>query len=173
MKIHIVQNGDTLYLLAKSYKVELANLIESNPQLANPDILMPGMKITIPTNKKQINLVDKETKKAKPELMKRPIGEMKEDDHKARRIDEQNKPLYPVVPIGEAHKVEEQVQEIDYFKHQVEEKSNAEEIAYTREEGGMRELPVEERPLISPPQHRLEFTLCCHCNQPIYQHKQN
>lgn len=169
MKIHIVQNGDTLFLLAKSYKIELADLIENNPQLANPDTLMPGMKITIPTNEKQINLVEKEIEKAKPELMKRPIGEMKEDDHKARRIDEQDKPLYPVMPIGEANKVQER----EHSMHQVEEKCNAEEIAYTREEGGMRELPVEERPLMSPPQHRLEFSLCCHCNQPIYQHKQN
>lgn len=49
MKIHIVQQGDTLFDLSKKYGVPLQKLIESNPQLANPDQLNIGDKVKIPT----------------------------------------------------------------------------------------------------------------------------
>lgn len=191
MKIHIVQKGDTLFHLATNYQVELKDLINSNHQLSNPDMLMPGMKITIPTSEKQINLVEKKTEKAKPELIKnsidetettipepikrpigkeeaaipepvrRPIGNMDADDDKAKKLNEKNRPLYPVVPFGEEEEI---------VNHKAQPKEA--DIAYTREDGGTRELPVEQRPMMSPPQHQVEFTFCCQCKQPIYQHKQ-
>ncbi|WP_208401995.1 SafA/ExsA family spore coat assembly protein [Halalkalibacterium halodurans] len=49
MKIHIVQKGDTLWKLAKKYGVDFEQLKAANSQLANPDMIMPGMKIKIPT----------------------------------------------------------------------------------------------------------------------------
>ncbi|GAK11300.1 SafA/ExsA family spore coat assembly protein [Geomicrobium sp. JCM 19039] len=48
MKIHIVQKGDTLWNLAKKYDVGFEELKAANTQLANPDMVMPGMKIKIP-----------------------------------------------------------------------------------------------------------------------------
>lgn len=51
MKIHIVQKGDTLWKIAKQYGVDFQELIASNPQLASPDMIMPGMKIKIPEAK--------------------------------------------------------------------------------------------------------------------------
>ena len=50
MKIHIVQKGDTLWKLAKKYGVSFDELKKLNSQLSNPDLLMPGMKIKIPSN---------------------------------------------------------------------------------------------------------------------------
>lgn len=49
MKIHIVQQGDTLWKLAKKYNVDFEQLKAVNSHLSNPDVIMPGMKIKIPT----------------------------------------------------------------------------------------------------------------------------
>ncbi|MBU9713983.1 SafA/ExsA family spore coat assembly protein [Bacillus tamaricis] len=50
MRIHIVQKGDTLWKLAQKYGVDFEALKAANNQLSNPDLIMPGMKIKIPTN---------------------------------------------------------------------------------------------------------------------------
>ncbi|PKG24416.1 SafA/ExsA family spore coat assembly protein [Niallia nealsonii] len=49
MKIHIVQKGDTLWEIAKKYGVNFEELKMLNPQLSNPDMIMPGTKIKVPT----------------------------------------------------------------------------------------------------------------------------
>lgn len=49
MKIHIVQKGDTLWKIAKKYGVDFDELKKMNAQLSNPEMIMPGMKIKIPT----------------------------------------------------------------------------------------------------------------------------
>ncbi|QDI92815.1 SafA/ExsA family spore coat assembly protein [Salicibibacter halophilus] len=48
MKIHIVQKGDTLWNLAQKYDVDFEKVKGANTQLANPEMIMPGMKIKIP-----------------------------------------------------------------------------------------------------------------------------
>ncbi|PEZ10373.1 hypothetical protein CN326_00270, partial [Bacillus sp. AFS018417] len=50
MKIHIVQKGDTLWKIAKKYGVDFEALKNANTQLSNPDLIMPGMKIKVPSN---------------------------------------------------------------------------------------------------------------------------
>ncbi|MHC8522687.1 SafA/ExsA family spore coat assembly protein [Rossellomorea sp. H39__3] len=50
MKIHIVQKGDTLWKIAKKYGVNFEELKHMNAQLSNPDMIMPGMKIKVPTS---------------------------------------------------------------------------------------------------------------------------
>ncbi|MBD1381219.1 SafA/ExsA family spore coat assembly protein [Metabacillus arenae] len=49
MKIHIVQKGDTLWKIAKKYGADFEELKKMNSQLSNPDLIMPGMKIKVPT----------------------------------------------------------------------------------------------------------------------------
>jgi morphogenetic protein associated with SpoVID len=49
VKIHIVQKGDTLWKIAKKYGVNFEELKQMNNQLSNPDMIMPGMKIKVPT----------------------------------------------------------------------------------------------------------------------------
>ncbi|MDG4655386.1 SafA/ExsA family spore coat assembly protein [Ectobacillus antri] len=49
MKIHIVQKGDTLWKIAKKYGVDSETLKQANAQLSNPDLIMPGMKIKVPS----------------------------------------------------------------------------------------------------------------------------
>ncbi|MEY8348658.1 SafA/ExsA family spore coat assembly protein, partial [Bacillus cereus] len=50
MKIHIVQKGDTLWKIAKKYGVDFETLKKANTQLSNPDLIMPGMKIKVPSS---------------------------------------------------------------------------------------------------------------------------
>lgn len=92
MKIHIVQQGDTLWKLAKKYDVGFEQLKVVNSHLSNPDVIMPGMKIKIPTGgvpvKKQM------AKKEEPiQVKEQPIA--KEAPKKEVKMPE--KPVPPVV----------------------------------------------------------------------------
>ncbi|MBE2928423.1 SafA/ExsA family spore coat assembly protein [Anoxybacillus flavithermus] len=49
MKIHIVQKGDTLWKIAEKYGVDFEELKKMNAHLSDPDYIMPGMKIKVPT----------------------------------------------------------------------------------------------------------------------------
>jgi morphogenetic protein associated with SpoVID len=62
VKIHIVQKGDTLWKLAEKYGVDFDVLVKSNNHLSNPEMLMPGMKIKIPTGAVPAKKDDKKKK---------------------------------------------------------------------------------------------------------------
>ncbi|MCM3157493.1 spore coat assembly protein SafA [Bacillus subtilis] len=49
MKIHIVQKGDSLWKIAEKYGVDVEEVKKLNTQLSNPDLIMPGMKIKVPS----------------------------------------------------------------------------------------------------------------------------
>ncbi|MDZ5712342.1 SafA/ExsA family spore coat assembly protein [Jeotgalibacillus haloalkalitolerans] len=55
MKIHVVQKGDTLWTIAKNYQVSFEELKAANAYLADPDMIMPGMKIKIPAGKAAVD----------------------------------------------------------------------------------------------------------------------
>ena len=46
--IYTVVKGDSLWKIAVRYKVGLSEMIASNPQIKNPDLIYPGDKITVP-----------------------------------------------------------------------------------------------------------------------------
>lgn len=48
-KSHTVMRGDTLWKIAQMYKVGTTELIRANTQLKNPNLIYPGMRITVPT----------------------------------------------------------------------------------------------------------------------------
>lgn len=48
VKIHVVQQGDTLWKIAQQYGVDFEKLKQANSHLTNPDQLTPGQKIKIP-----------------------------------------------------------------------------------------------------------------------------
>lgn len=50
MRIHIVQKGDTLWKIAKKYNVDFAQLKSLNSHLSDPNMIMPGMKIKVPSS---------------------------------------------------------------------------------------------------------------------------
>ncbi|AYC29734.1 LysM peptidoglycan-binding domain-containing protein [Paenisporosarcina cavernae] len=48
MNIHIVQKGDTLWKIAKMHNVPFEEIKKANAHLANPDYIVPGMKVFVP-----------------------------------------------------------------------------------------------------------------------------
>jgi spore coat assembly protein SafA len=66
--VHSVVKGDSLGAIAKKYGVNLADLLQANPQITNPNLIFPGDQINIPTLNSandleaQINNTQKETK---------------------------------------------------------------------------------------------------------------
>ena len=45
---HTVVRGDTMWKLAVKYQVGTREIIDANPQVANPDLIYPGQILTIP-----------------------------------------------------------------------------------------------------------------------------
>lgn len=68
---YTVQKGDTLWLISKKYQVGISEIIESNTQFANPNLIYPGDKVNIPvvdqeilsTQEEILNLVNQERAK--------------------------------------------------------------------------------------------------------------
>ena len=48
MEHYTVKKGDTLWLIAKRNKISLEALVASNPQIHDPNYILPGMRINIP-----------------------------------------------------------------------------------------------------------------------------
>ena len=67
MKIHIVQQGDTLWKIAKKYNVDFEQLKSMNTHLSDPDYIMPGMKIKIPSESVHVKKHKKEAPVKKEE----------------------------------------------------------------------------------------------------------
>ncbi|WP_256860456.1 SafA/ExsA family spore coat assembly protein [Paraliobacillus ryukyuensis] len=84
MKIHIVQKGDTLWNLAQKYGVDFEELKQMNAQLANPNMIMPGMKIKIPTSSKQVQTQPTKDKTMQPykDMSPKAMPVINEDDSK-------------------------------------------------------------------------------------------
>ncbi|KZN98702.1 SafA/ExsA family spore coat assembly protein [Bacillus badius] len=105
MRIHIVQKGDTLWTIAKKYGVNFDELKKLNAQLSNPDLIMPGMKIKVPTPavtpKKEMPKPPKEMPNA-PKEMPKPPKEMPKPVQEAppapppKPVKEQPKPVPPM-----------------------------------------------------------------------------
>ncbi|WP_416149201.1 SafA/ExsA family spore coat assembly protein [Salipaludibacillus sp. HK11] len=75
MKIHIVQKGDTLWKISKKYGVDFEQLKTMNQQLANPDMIMPGMKINIPSSGNMNVKKNEQQKKEYPVKKEMPVKE--------------------------------------------------------------------------------------------------
>lgn len=110
MKIHIVQKGDTLWNLSKQYGVDFQELKEVNTQLSNPEKIMPGMKIKIPSTAKQVKkeTIAKEAQQPKKKETQHPykhqsptpIAVVKEDEYKKEKPvkEMQTQPKMPAMP---------------------------------------------------------------------------
>ncbi|WP_242694696.1 SafA/ExsA family spore coat assembly protein [Pseudogracilibacillus auburnensis] len=101
MKIHIVQKGDTLFEIAKNYGVNFEEIVKLNPQLSSPDMIMPGMKIKIPSELKQVKkTTDMEMR---VETKPRQSTEKVEKMEKATRVEptEEREARTPERPMGE------------------------------------------------------------------------
>lgn len=77
VKIHVVQENETLWTISQKYGVSLDSIIAANTHLANPDMIMPGMKITIPgstgSKKQQQQDISKKQQQAQPQPQPQPL----------------------------------------------------------------------------------------------------
>jgi morphogenetic protein associated with SpoVID len=109
LKIHIVQKGDTLWNIAKKYGVNFEELKSMNTQLSNPDLIMPGMKIKVPSGnvavKKEAPMTTQAPKKEMP-IAEHPFAKEKpkavisEENYVPKEpvTEKQSKPFIPPVP---------------------------------------------------------------------------
>lgn len=102
MHIHIVQKGDTLWKLAQEYQVDFEELKKANAHLADPDKIMPGMKIKIPTKSVPV----------KKEMPKSPGKEVPKKEMPKPHLPKQPKvpPMYQPSPIPQFQGVTKQQQ---------------------------------------------------------------
>ncbi|WP_404453664.1 SafA/ExsA family spore coat assembly protein [Oceanobacillus kapialis] len=102
MKIHIVQKGDTLWELSKKYGVDFEELKQMNSQLSSPDMIMPGMKIKIPSSSKAVkqqSMPKKETvKESYKDISPKPMPVMKEDEKEIQKPVKPEMPMMPQMP---------------------------------------------------------------------------
>ncbi|GAB3802047.1 SafA/ExsA family spore coat assembly protein [Virgibacillus kimchii] len=106
MKIHVVQKGDTLWEISQKYGVDFEELKQLNSQLSSPDMIMPGMKIKVPSSSKTVKHETKPIKETKKEPVKEPYKDIspkpmpviKEDDKKPPKEIKPEKPKMPKMP---------------------------------------------------------------------------
>ena len=57
---HTVQRGDTMWKLAVKYQVGTSEIIDANPQIANPNLIYPGDMLTIPETDASVRAYERE-----------------------------------------------------------------------------------------------------------------
>ncbi|MBM6619728.1 SafA/ExsA family spore coat assembly protein [Bacillus suaedaesalsae] len=101
MKIHIVQKGDTLWKIAQKYGVDFEELKQLNSQLSNPDMIMPGMKVKVPSTGVQVKA--KEAPFSPSQLVKeKPVKEKVSPVKEAPVQPIKEAPVAPIQPVKEA-----------------------------------------------------------------------
>jgi len=185
LKIHIVQKGDTLWELAKKYNVDYEEIKQLNTQLSSPDMIMPGMKVKIPSSKKQVKETEvankKEVQKKQAEvsykdLSAKPLPTIKEDDH--------SKPMEVKAEMPMQHMPMKPVMEMPVMDKEVPKETSKpmqktlikEEKKVEKKEHPMMELPMMNEATqmhITPQQDQMKpkenqewypmIPVCCHC----------
>lgn len=75
---YTVVSGDTLWKIAVKTQTGVQELIDSNPQLSNPNLIYPGQKINVPTNE-QASVEQEVIKLVNAERAKAGLSALKED----------------------------------------------------------------------------------------------
>ncbi|MED3625590.1 SafA/ExsA family spore coat assembly protein [Neobacillus thermocopriae] len=149
MKIHIVQKGDTLWKIAKKYGVNFEELKKMNTQLSNPDMIMPGMKIKIPTSggsiKKESHVGTNPGAGGKKEI---PLSEyFKAKEKPVKEVPTKEAPI-KMAPIKEAPKKEVPIKELPKKEMPMKEepKKEAPKKEMPMKEEPKKEVPIKEMP---------------------------
>ncbi|MBO1579295.1 SafA/ExsA family spore coat assembly protein, partial [Bacillus sp. XF8] len=112
MKIHIVQKGDTLWKIAKKYGADFEALKKANTQLSNPDLIMPGMKIKVPSSSVHV----KKNMDAGSAPPKEYVKEVQQKEFAATPtplgIEEEEETLYPSAPITQQPAMQQTQKEV-------------------------------------------------------------
>jgi len=109
LKIHIVQKGDSLWKISKKYGVDFQELKKLNSQLSNPDLIMPGMKIKIPSSGVPVK-TDHHKAKEMPKTKEHPfVKEKPKDVVQVQDTKPKEKPNEPVPYVPPVPKIEQPV----------------------------------------------------------------
>lgn len=92
MEIHIVVKGDTLWKIARQYGVPFEELKRINAHLANPDYIVPGMKIFLPAGTLT------KGKKEPKESVKVPVKAKEKEIPKTPKVEEKVPVKQPSMP---------------------------------------------------------------------------
>lgn len=99
MDVHIVVKGDTLWKIARQYGISFEDLKRVNAHLANPDYIVPGMKIFLPKKKTDqmpgMKGPDKKPQQVKPTT---PTGPTTKPEKPSTQT-KPSKPTKPMEPI--------------------------------------------------------------------------
>lgn len=145
MKIHIVQKGDTLWKIAEKYNVDFEQLKNMNTQLSDPDMIMPGMKIKIPSGSVHAKKHHKEAPKEAPIHKEAPV----------QKEEKMKKPTPP--PTLPSDK-------LPYMPEKKKDWESKPEFSPMPEAS----IPVPPKPKPTPyPPHPID----CGCQKPMYQPK--
>lgn len=100
MDVHIVVKGDTLWKIARQYGISFEELKRVNAHLANPDYIVPGMKIFLPAKKKE-HMPSMKGPDKKPQQGKetQPVKPSKPPTQKKPESGVQTKPTKPTKPM--------------------------------------------------------------------------
>ena len=108
VEVHIVQKGETLWKIARHFGISFDELKRVNAHLANPDYIVPGMKIFLPaksagagkgtekTTSKETKAV-KKTEKEPVKVAPPPVEKVKAPVQK-KPTPTHEKPIAPVIP---------------------------------------------------------------------------
>ncbi|WOV88748.1 LysM peptidoglycan-binding domain-containing protein [Sporosarcina oncorhynchi] len=103
MDVHIVVKGDTLWKIARQYGISFEDLKRVNAHLANPDYIVPGMKIFLPAKRKEhtpsVKGPEKKPQQGKPAHSAPPAQPSKPPTHKKPETGMPSKPGKPMQPI--------------------------------------------------------------------------
>lgn len=109
MQTHIVVKGDTLWKISRNYGVSFEELKKVNAHLANPEYIVPGMKIFIPNSKKMESTTHpySDNRPVKKEMVKNEM--VKKEEVKIPQPINKTK-MQPAVPIQPAQPIQQQPQ---------------------------------------------------------------
>lgn len=182
MKIHIVQKGDTLWNLSKQYNVDFQALKAANSQLANPDMIMPGMKIKIPVAKKHVSqpkmaaAPKQKTMTPYKQLPQKAQPVIKEDDQKPKQKVQKKIP-YPKLPpvsiqmpklpniYANQYNIDVDIDDYDTMIHTQQTTHQQQPIQPIQplEEPPAKQEPVKALPVAEEPQPNMMWVPCLPC----------
>ncbi|MBO8163845.1 MAG: LysM peptidoglycan-binding domain-containing protein [Brevibacillus sp.] len=110
MKIHIVQEDDTMRKIAKQYGVDMRDLLRVNSEVQDPDRLTPGVKIKIPV--RQVPLRSRREQMEKDDVPARQLNEVPAE------ISEEEPQIPSTLPrMIDPETVEEEIRQTERQQH--------------------------------------------------------
>ncbi|MBJ8055911.1 spore coat assembly protein ExsA, partial [Bacillus cereus] len=151
MKIHIVQKGETLWKISKKYGVDFETLKKTNTQLSNPDLIMPGMKIKVPSNSVHV----KQQAGAGSAPPKQYVKEVQQKEFASTPtplgIEDEDEITYQSAPITQEPAMQQTQKEIQVKPQKEMQVKSQKEVQVQPQKEVQKEKPVEKPSVIQKP----------------------